>query len=167
MDITTLALAKSHANKMLDDFQFDIPQGGGGKEWRLLRTVDITEEVASVTISTDEEGNSFEIESLLIYAPVSVTASGDSQIIVHLSGEMTISTTNGFIGKTAKSVLIESYWSGRRISKSSSSTYDLGSVAQNVTGVRASSLPRKIKNMKIAALAGCTFTAGKFYIYGA
>lgn len=45
MDITTLALAKSHANKMLDDFQFDIPTGGSGateKPWRILDTVDFS-----------------------------------------------------------------------------------------------------------------------------
>lgn len=48
----------------------NIPSGGGGggeSTFRLINTVNITEEVSTITIDKDGDGNAFEISEVLIY----------------------------------------------------------------------------------------------------
>lgn len=46
----------------------NIPSGGGGeKEWRIIRTITIGEDVKSIDITTDDDGNTFSCEEIFIH----------------------------------------------------------------------------------------------------
>ena len=46
----------------------NIPTGGGGeKEWRIIRTITIGEDVKSIDITTDDDGNTFSCEEIFIH----------------------------------------------------------------------------------------------------
>lgn len=145
-----------------------IPSGGGGgeKEWRLLRTISIAEAVASVSISQDDNGNAFEVEDIFIYAPKDVITSANTQLIVMFNdNEGNSSSLNDFLGTTAKSLFYESYWSGMRVSRMGSMTYDFAGAAGNAAIVRLNAAPQKINKIDLTLQGSTTFTAGTFYIY--
>lgn len=145
-----------------------IPNGGGGgeKEWRLLRTISIAEAVASVSISQDDNGNAFEVEDIFIYAPKDVITSANTQLIVMFNdNEGNSSSLNDFLGTTAKSLFYESYWSGMRVSRMGSMTYDFAGAAGNAAIVRLNAAPQKINKIDLTLQDSTTFTAGTFYIY--
>lgn len=145
-----------------------IPNGGGGgeKEWRLMRTISIAEAVASVSISQDDNGNAFEVEDIFIYAPKDVITSANTQLIVMFNdNEGNSSSLNDFLGTTAKSLFYESYWSGMRVSRMGSMTYDFAGAAGNAAIVRLNAAPQKINKIDLTLQGSTTFTAGTFYIY--
>ena len=148
---------------------FTMPGSGGGteKEWRLIRTVEITEAVSSISISTDEEGNAFELDEFLIYAPLNVTASQNSQFVVSANGKEFTSGNNA-LGTTAKSVLVYNEWKGARLHTVGTSTYDYASVAGNVAARRIlmGDACRTVTGLKLSGQSGATINSGTFYIYG-
>ena len=146
----------------------EIPSGGGTseKEWWLLRTISITESVSSVSISQDDNGDAFAIEDIFMYAPKSVTTSNSSQLIVWFNGDEGKSTSlNDFFNTNQKSFIYESYWSGRRVFRMGSSTYDFQSVAGSTIAMRVALAPKKINKIDLSLQSGQTFTAGTIYIY--
>ncbi|MBP3389439.1 MAG: hypothetical protein J6K98_06140 [Clostridia bacterium] len=148
---------------------FTMPGSGGGteKEWRLIRTVEITEAVSSISISTDEEGNAFELDEFLIYAPLNVTASQNSQFVVSVNGK-DFSSANNALGTAAKSVLVYSEWKGVRLHTVGTTTYDYASVAGNAAARRIvmGDACRTVTEIKLSGQSGATINSGTFYIYG-
>ena len=150
----------------------EIPSGGSvgsseEKTWRLIKTIEITEEVTSISINLDEDGNPFEVESLLIYAGLNVKSSGNSQFLVDLNGSISdITSPNSFLGTSAKSIYWKTDWAGLRVVVMGSSTYDFKSVASYASYVRLIDSPQKITSMVIKLQGTIAFTAGKLYIYG-
>lgn len=149
-----------------------IPSGGSAgsseeKTWRLIKTIEITEEVASISFNLDEDGNPFEVESLLIYAGLNVKASENSQFIVYFNGSAySITSSNSFVGTSAKSIYWKTDWAGLRVAVMGSTTYDFKGVAANASTVRLADSPQKITSVAIKLQGTSTFTAGKFYFYG-
>ena len=150
----------------------EIPSGGSGgsseeKTWRLIKTIEITEEVASISFGLDEDGNPFEVESLLIYAGLNVKSSGNSQFQVHLNGSSSaITSPNSFVGTSAKSIYWKTDWAGLRVAVMGSMTYDFKGVAGGASNVRLADSPQKITSVAIKLQDTYTFTAGKLYFYG-
>ena len=56
--------------------------GDSVKEWRFIKKVDINESTEKFTVSSDENGNPFELEELLIYSDQNVTAVSNSQLFL-------------------------------------------------------------------------------------
>lgn len=148
----------------------EIPSSGSGgsseETWRLIKTIEITEEVASISFDLDDDGNPFEVESLLIYAGLTVTTSGSSQFIVQMNRNNLVGSTNSFVGTTAKSIYWETHWAGLRVVVMGSTTYDFKRVANTASTVILSDVPQKITSVKLFLQNVTTFTAGKFYVYG-
>lgn len=148
----------------------EIPSSGSGgsseETWRLIKTIEITEEVASISFDLDDDGNPFEVESLLIYAGPTVTTSGSSQFMVQMNGNNFVGSLNSFVGTTAKSIYWETHWAGLRVAVMGSTTYDFKRVASTAGTVILSDAPQKITSVKLLLQSVTTFTAGKFYVYG-
>lgn len=135
-------------------------------DWRLIKTIEITEEVAYISFDLDDDGNLFEVESLLIYSGLTVKTSGKSQLMVGMNNTNVINSSNSFVGTTEKSIYLETHWAGLRVAVMGSSPYDFKTVASNASTVRLSAAPQKITSVKLMLQDGNKFTAGKFYIYG-
>lgn len=54
----------------------DIPIGSGGERWRLVRTITLEENVTSIDISEDNDGNPFALKKIRIYGYTLGTSSG-------------------------------------------------------------------------------------------
>ena len=54
----------------------DMPSGGGGERWRLVRTITLEENVTSIDISEDNDGNPFALKKIRIYGNTLGTGSG-------------------------------------------------------------------------------------------
>ena len=54
----------------------DMPSGGGGERWRLVRTITLVENVTSIDISEDNDGNPFALKKIRIFGNTLGTASG-------------------------------------------------------------------------------------------
>ena len=54
----------------------DMPSGSGGERWRLVRTITLEENVTSIDISEDNDGNPFALKKIRIYGATLGTASG-------------------------------------------------------------------------------------------
>ena len=149
-------------------YELGTVSGGGTSDWRLIKTIEITEEVASISFDSDDDGNPFEVESLLIYAGLTVKTSRNSQFIVSMNNTTdVITSSNNFVGTTGKSIYWETHLAGLRVVVMGSSTYDFKNVASNASAVRLSAAaPQKITSVKLMLQGTTTFTAGKFYIYG-
>ena len=159
----------------------EIPSGGGGeKAWRLLNTATIKEEVSSISINQDSDGNPFEIEDFLIYAPLDVVCSAADQLIIDAVEPgaepnnagvypwvRISSSLNNFLGTTKKSIVIKSTWAGMRYTEGTGASYDIANVAVAPSFIRVSSYMPTIGGIKlIAASVSNVFTAGTFYIFG-
>ena len=150
----------------------EIPSGGSvgsseEKTWRLIKTIEITEAVTSISFNLDEDGNPFEVESLLIYTGLNVKVSGNSQFLVDLNGNsFEITSPNSFVGTSAKSIYWKTDWAGLRVAVMGSSTYDFKSVASYASYVRLIDSPQKITSVAIKLQGTIAFTAGKLYFYG-
>lgn len=115
--------------------QFRMPNGeivnlpGGSKEWRLIKTVTVSEPVVLLSFDEDEDGNPFEVEEIFVYGKNVVvdTATQGYLILNKYSG----STLNSFFTGQSKSFFFYSCWRGVRIVESQSSTYNLASTAQS------------------------------------
>ena len=148
-------------------YELGTVSGCGTSDWRLIKTIEITEEVASISFDSDDDGNLFEVESLLIYAGLTVKTSRNSQFRVILNNTTEISSSNSFVGTTEKSIYWETHWAGLRVAVMGSSSYDFKNVASNASTVRLSDAwPQKITSVNFIPQGATTFTAGKFYIYG-
>lgn len=160
----------------------EIPSGGSGgaeKQWRLINTVEITEAVKAIDIEIDSNGNEFEITDFLIYAPLNVTVSADSQLLIYGYSPGTVpnslgtmpfegisSSTNGFLkANQTRSVVIRSEWNGVRYTEGASTTYDFKNVASGLSFVKLADL-YKIAALRIESQGSTTFNTGTFYIYG-
>lgn len=53
-----------------------MPSGGGGERWRLVRTITLVENVTSIDISEDNDGNPFALKKIRIFGNTLGTASG-------------------------------------------------------------------------------------------
>ena len=148
----------------------EIPAGGGSAEkpWRLVKTITISEEVNTIEITTDNDGNPFELTDILMCSHNDVVASANCQLWVYLNDGGTMqNTTNSFFGTTAKSFVWESYWSGVRVMKCGSHAYDLFGSSQPIDYLRlADGDYQTINKLKLVLQGGATFTAGAIYLYG-
>lgn len=140
--------------------------GGSDKPWRLIRTIEITESVAVIVISEDENGNPFEVSDIFIYAPIGVKTSQNSQFIVYLNGNGDVSSTNSFFGTTAKSAIWFSTFFGIRFNVSGSSTYDYKSTAGTLNTARLIDGREQVVRIALSLQDAATYEAGTFYIYG-
>ncbi len=50
----------------------DMPSGGGGEDFELIRAISITESINEISISTDENGNSFSLKGVFIFCSDSI-----------------------------------------------------------------------------------------------
>ena len=54
----------------------DLPSGGGGSEWRLIKKIENAEDnLYSITVNKDEDGNAFELEEFYIYIKYPIAGS--------------------------------------------------------------------------------------------
>lgn len=165
----------------------EIPSGGTGgsseeNQWRLLNTVTLTEPVSAIEILSDSDGNPFKISEFVVFSPLGVVCSGNSQLLIHAiepGAEFDdlqqtyywkqISTTaNGFLATNSKSILVKSDWVGGRYTVCTSGTYDVNGIALPVGTVRFSSGSMKdIGGVKLSTQYGSiTINEGTFYLYG-
>lgn len=149
----------------------DMPSGDGEENWELIGTVEITEEISAIELSEDLSGAPFELKKLAVYAPSSVKASQDGQLLFYLhqgnSAKMYFTANNTAITDSAKSVWAEfssfgQYWRENL----TTSTYDINKVMSALNGIRISkSTGQPVNKVYIRPQHG-TFTAGTFYFYG-
>ena len=153
------------------------PEGGSGssggneKEWKLLKTIKITEPVAQIFIDEDDDGNPINITDMMITTPLNVVCSGESQLIIQFNNKIstTFSTENSIVGPKTKSLYYKSWYEGVRVLLSAGSTYSFGSVASEIGKLRTSNNNdcKTITSIKIIVTSvGKNLTAGTFYIYG-
>lgn len=107
--------------------------GGNSKNYRKIAEVTISEEVSSIFINKDINGNPFEITEYLVYG-ANVKATGATQITTSLNSTALDrwgwTGINGFIdATTAKSIYMESIWIGRRILRLNSSQWNNGTLS--------------------------------------
>ena len=136
-------------------------------EWRLLKTVSVTEKTNKIVIDKDEDGNSFSVKDLFIYSPLDVIASSNSQMLIKFNNNYAYMTTaNGFVGTDAKSVFVKSEWVGTRTCLSGSSSYSVDAVALAPSGFRVVNGDEYIEKLTFELQSNITFNAGTFYIFG-
>jgi hypothetical protein len=46
--------------------EIEVGASGGSAEWRLIKTIEITEDTAQITVTKDEDGNPFSLEEMRI-----------------------------------------------------------------------------------------------------
>lgn len=157
--------------------QFEMPDGsivnlpGGSKEWRLIKTVTVSEPVVSLSFDEDEDGNPFEVEEIFIYGEnvvVDTSATQGSLILNKYNGNGT--TLNSFFTGQSKSFFFYSCWRGVRIVESQSSTYSLNLTAQSGIATRIIEYDSKYGELeKITRVEvgnqGHNFTSGTMYFY--
>lgn len=107
--------------------------GGSSKNYRKIAEVTISEEVSSIFINKDINGNPFEITEYFVYG-TDVKAAGATQICTSFNTASTYywgwTGINGFIdATTAKSIYMESIWIGRRILRLNSSQWGNGTLS--------------------------------------
>lgn len=69
----------------------NIPEGGGGGEWKLLGSADNLEaDVYGIEIETDVKGNIFSVNELYIYGVFITTGTADSSLKINLNDKLTI-----------------------------------------------------------------------------
>lgn len=146
--------------------------GGSGEVWELIGTVEITEEVGSTMLSKDLSNAPFELKKLVIYAPLGLTTSENSQFLVslgtRLDSRISFSSMNNAVKTTGSSAWAEFEVCGPYFREFFvSSTYDINGVASSDLSVRINSFtdPR-ITSITVMPQTGITFTAGTLYFYG-
>lgn len=143
--------------------------GGGSKEWRLIKTVTVSEPIISILFDEDEYGNPFEVDEIFVYGKnvvVDTSATQGSLILNKYNG----STLNSFFTGQSKSFFFYSCWRGTRIVESQSSTYNLTSAAQSGSANRIIEYdPTYGELEKITRVGvgnqGHNFTSGTMYFY--
>lgn len=154
---------------------FMMPDGeivnlpGGSKEWRLIKTVTVSEPVVSLLFDKDEDGNPFEVEEIFVYGKNVVVAASAVQgrLIIN---KYTGSTLNSFFNQQEKTFFFYSCWRGVRIVESQSSTYSLVSIAQSGSANRIIEYDSTYGELeKITRVGvgnqGHNFTSGTMYFY--
>lgn len=159
----------------------EIPSGGGSaeKEWRLINTIALTDAVYVIDVLEDSDGNQLSLSDFLIYSPNDVIASDNTQLYINAvepgaeqdkngnyPWEIISSSTNNFLGTSAKSIAIRSTWNGMRYTEGTATTYNLNGVASSPNFIRVSSVYQNIGGLRLSLQSAKTFTAGTFYIYG-
>ena len=145
--------------------------GGGSKEWRLIKTVTVSEPVVSLLFDKDEDGNPFEVEEIFVYGKnvvVDTSVTQGSLILNKYNGNGT--TLNSFFTGQSKSFFFYSCWRGLRIVESQSSTYNLAGSAQSGSANRIIEYdPTYGELEKITKVGvgnqGSNFTSGTMYFY--
>ena len=107
--------------------------GGGSKNYRKIAEVTISEEVSSIFINKDINGNPFEITEYFVYG-TDIKATGATQICTSFNTTSTYywgwTGMNGFIdATTAKNIYMESIWIGRRILRLNSTQWNNGTLS--------------------------------------
>lgn len=107
--------------------------GGGSKNYRKIAEVTISEEVSSIFINKDINGNLFEITEYFVYG-TDIKATGATQICTSFNTTSTYywgwTGMNGFIdATTAKNIYMESIWIGRRILRLNSTQWNNGTLS--------------------------------------
>lgn len=107
--------------------------GGGSKNYRKIAEVTISEEVSSIFINKDINGNPFEITEYFVYG-TDIKATGATQICTSFNTTATYywgwTGMNGFIdATTAKNIYMESIWIGRRILRLNSTQWNNGTLS--------------------------------------
>lgn len=147
-----------------------ISASGGGKNYRKIAEITISEEIGNIVIDKDVNGNPFEITEYLVYG-TNVKATGATQIVTSLN-----STTfynwgwtgiNNFIDSTtAKNIYMESIWIGRRILRLSSSQW--GNSTLSVMYAPNSDQFGNVEKISCINLIACTypFSQGTITVWG-
>ena len=78
----------------------EIPSGGGGdgeKEWRLIKQIELTENVSILEVSKDSNGNDFVLSEIVIgMAELASSGTGRSSLSISINnGELVMSTFGG------------------------------------------------------------------------
>lgn len=83
MDITGATVGQIAKITAVDDTgkptvweSVDMPSGSGGERWRLVRTINLAENVTAIDISEDNDGNPFALKKIRIYGNTLGTSSG-------------------------------------------------------------------------------------------
>ena len=143
-------------------------EGTGGddmKEWRFIKKVEINESTLGIVVSSDENGDPFELEELLIYSDHDVTASGNSQLLLFLDDIGASTSVNSFLTTSPKSILYKTEWCGVRLSQSLSATYPITGVAIANASYRISTISNRYFK-KIELKSQNSIETGTFYFYG-
>lgn len=145
----------------------ELPSGGGSDSDapRLLRTITVSDAVLSIEFDEDDDGNPFEVRDLMIYAPLNVSASQDTQFAVVLNNTFWIPSKNASLSKTNRSIVWISYWLGLRYVYMGFSTYNFKGVASSAPTCTLSDGPEKITKIKLT-LQNVEFESGTFFVYG-
>lgn len=144
-----------------------IEKSGGDsvKEWRFIKKVEISESTEKIVVSSDENGDPFELEELLIYSDQNVTAASNSQLLLFLD-DMEVSTSvNSFLTTSPKSILYKTEWCGVRLSQSLSATYPITQTAFSNAAYRISTISNRYFK-KIGLKGQGSIETGTFYFYG-
>lgn len=140
--------------------------GDSVKEWRFIKKVEINESTEKIVVSSDENGDPFELEELLIYSDQNVTAASNSQLMLFLDGVMASTSVNSFLTTSPKSILYKTEWCGVRLSQSLSTTYPITGVASSGANYRISTISnRYFKKIELAGQQ-TPIETGTFYFYG-
>lgn len=83
-------------------------QSSGGDEllkegWRLINEITLTEDVETIDITTDKDGNSFELTELLFVNCINYSTSAQSTI--NINGKTNLSSTNNFLENKNKYII--------------------------------------------------------------
>lgn len=139
------------------------PSGGGGSEWRLINTVNITEDVASITIDTDSDGNPFDLCEYFMVIDNSPYVATSSNIYVRHNGSAGTQITRYELfpkeGNTSANVKNYVYACRHVDMWRFLIRYNKESMTDNV--------PMEMnKNVNSIYLHGNTFKAGRIRLYG-
>lgn len=142
----------------------EIPEGGSGgseSEWRLINTITITEETNLIDITTDSDGNSFELSEVFIHFDNTTYATAAGTFYFRPNSR---STNNmacyGFIGTAAGSNaqrylhakhIAEGFWRAEFIKNDGHLTPLMTRPGETITSF---------------SFYGQTFAAGTIYAYG-
>lgn len=78
--------------------------GGGGDEWELIRSIDLTEDVASISITTDNSDRPFALRDIFIIitavAPTDESINYNGNLVVSLNATSVWGSHDIFIGET-------------------------------------------------------------------
>lgn len=139
--------------------------GDSVKEWRFIKKVEINESTEKFVVSSDENGDPFELEELLIYSDKNVTAASNSQLLLFLDDMETSTSANAFLTTSPKSILYKTEWCGVRLSQSLSATYPITQVALSNAAYRISTISNRYFK-KIELKGQKSIETGTFYFYG-
>ena len=92
----------------------NIPAGSAEKEWRLLNTVELTENVSDIFVDKDSDGNPFECDEiwLVVIAKRANNTSANLRFSFHTKGLWDCVQTSGLITTNESHLRVHAYFGG-------------------------------------------------------